>query len=80
MGCASSRYMIQWFTIQQCTVHAQLMQTCLLYIEINHDIKEIKILAWYANTWFPEWGKQVSPKKLQLLKTVVFLFKIFWWK
>ena len=38
MGCASSR-----FTIQQYTIHAQIMQTCLLYIEIHCDIKEVKI-------------------------------------
>ena len=40
--CASSQYMFQQFTIQQSMIHARIIQTCLLYIEINHDIKELK--------------------------------------
>ena len=42
-SCASSQYTIQQFIIQRCTIHVQIMQTCLLYIEINCDIKEVKI-------------------------------------
>ena len=38
-GCTSSRYTIQRSTIQRCTIHAQVMQTCLLYVEIIHNIK-----------------------------------------
>ena len=52
----------------------------MLYMEIHRDIKEVKIKAWYANTWFPDWRKQIWLKKLQLLTIVVFLCKIFWWK
>ena len=49
--CASSQYMSQQFTIQQYMIHARIIQTCLLYIEINRDIKEVKSSARIVKTW-----------------------------
>ena len=49
--CASSQYMSQQFTIQQYMIYARIIQTCLLYIEINRDIKEVKTSARIVKTW-----------------------------
>ena len=49
LGCANSRYSIQRFTIQPCTIHAfiyanlfTIYANMLFYIEINRDIKGSK--------------------------------------
>ena len=62
------------FTIRDPMIHdpkkhdSAINYANMFYIEIHRDIKEVKIKAWYANTWFPDWRKQIWLKKLQLLK------------
>ena len=65
-GCASSQYTIQQFSLHRCTIHGLIMQTCLLYVEIIHNItgrKNITVICKDLVFWV---------KKTSLIKEAAF--------